>query len=63
MPLWVWVVGFTVLLVLFGVWFDRRGARGGSQPRMEITSHGDADPRGVGDVHPGGFTDGGGGSL
>ena len=57
MPLWVWIVGFMVLLVLVGVWFDRRFTG------RDITSHGDSDPRNVGPFHSGGPYDGGGGGL
>jgi len=57
MPLWVWVVGFMVLLVLVGVWFDRRFSG------RDITSHGDSDPHHVGSFHSGGPYDGGGGGM
>lgn len=57
MPLWVWVVRFMVLLVLVGVWFDRRFAGRG------IKSHGDSDPHNVGSFHTGGPYDGGGGGM
>jgi len=56
MPLWVWVVGFIVLLVLVGVWFDRRFSG------RDIKSLGD-DPKNTGSFHSGGAYDGGGGGI
>jgi hypothetical protein len=38
MPLWIWLVGSMVLLVLVRVWFDRRLSG------RDTKSHGDNDP-------------------
>jgi hypothetical protein len=48
MPLWMWVVGSMVLLVVLGLWFDRRFSG------RDIKSHGDSDPHNVGPFHGGG---------
>ncbi len=55
MPLWVWVVGFIVLLLLVGVWFDRRFSG------RDIQSHLDRDPQKSGSLYTNNFYDGGGG--
>ncbi len=57
MPLWVWVVGLMVLLVLLGTWFGRRFSVTDSK------SYGDSDPHNVGSFHSGGPYDGGGGGM
>ena len=52
MPPWVWVVGFVVLLLLVGVWFDRRFSG------RDIKSHLDRDNSGS--LYTNNFYDSGG---
>jgi hypothetical protein len=52
MPLWVWVVGFVTLLLVVGLWFDRRFSG------RDVKSH--LDRENSGSLYTNNFYDGGG---